>query len=398
MTLETLKKAIAAAETGDWNTTNQSLQQLLRQTDTSSLTEADWETASALALQVLARGDFQQQWEIAALFPTLGKQSIAPLIALLEDETADMDSRWFAGRILSQFDDTACILAFAKLLQTTEEEELATMAAQSLAQIGVTAVAALSQLLQVPESRLLAVQALAQIRRSETIAPLLQVASDSQPAIRAAAIEALGSFHDSRTLPLLLAALNDTAALVRQEAIAALSRRREYLPADFTSQLQPLLYDLNPAVCQQAAIALGRLRTEAAAEVLFRALQSAATPMLLKRDIILALGWSETAAALNFLEEGLHENDLATYEEIIASLGRQALTDLKVRATEILRDFLASGQPAASQALIKQVIATALGELGLSAATAPLQQLTADADVRVRLHAIAALKKLQHIN
>jgi HEAT repeat protein len=222
------------------------------------------------------------------------------------------------------------------------------------------------------------------------------VAGDAQPAIRAAAIEALGSFHEPRILPILLAALQDTAALVRQEAIAALSRRQEGLPADFASQLQPLLYDSNPAVCQQAALALGRLGTEAAAEALFRAWQSAATPIPGKRDIILALSWSETAAALNFLEQALYWNDSATCEDIIAGLGRQALPDLKVRATAILRDFLASGQPAASWLLIKQAIATSLGELGLPAATVPLQQLAAAADSRVRLHAIAALKKLQY--
>jgi HEAT repeat protein len=374
------------------------LQQLLQEIDPASLTEPEWETASALALQVLAEGDFQQQWEIAPLFPKFGKGLIPPLIALLEDETADMDSRWYAGRILGQFDDSACILAFTKLLQATAEEELATMAAQSLARIGATAVKSLSQLLELPESRLLAVQALAQIRHSETIPLLLQVADDPQPAIRAAAIEALGSFHDSRTLPILLAALQDTAAAVRQEAVAALSRRQHDIPADFISQLQPLLYDLNPAVCQQAAFALGRLGTETAADLLFRALESGATPVPLKRDIILALGWSETAAALNFLEEALYGNDTAICQEIIASLGRQALPELKVRATRILQDFLASGQTMATQARIKQALATALGELGLPTAAAPIEQLAADADSRVRLHAIAALKKLQPIN
>ena len=194
---QTIEEAIARAEKNDWTGTISRLQQLPLESlshKPSPLINSEWEQICQLALQILEQGDFQQQWEIANILGRLGERVIPFLITLLENPHANLDSRWFAGRILSQFNHPDSIVALAKLLQKTQEEDLALMASQSLGHLGSAAVEHLNKLLQAPESRLLAVLALAQIRRVETITPLLQVTDDDLPAIRITAIE-IGRAH-----------------------------------------------------------------------------------------------------------------------------------------------------------------------------------------------------------
>ena len=220
--------ATTAAQQQQWALVNHYLQQL--SLEPSSLQSE--EEAIALAVQVLLEGDFQQRWDTAKLLPKFGQGAIAPLIEILEDEDAELESRWFAGRLLSEFDDPNAIMALTDLLRQTEDEELSLMAAQALANIGSTAIEALTSLLDQETTRLLAVQALAVIRRSETITPLLAVVNDPSPKIRAIAVEALGSFHDPRIPPVLIHKLGDLAAAVRKEAVIALGMR-----SDLTTEL-----------------------------------------------------------------------------------------------------------------------------------------------------------------
>src|SRR4028118_979837 len=268
-----LEQATAAAEQRNWSLLNHCLQQLpLGKTAThpevgaSPLNERDLEQVLNWALDVLDAGDFQERWEVAKVIPKLGEIAIAPLIEILEDDEADLEMRWFTARILGEFNAPTAITALVDLLKTAEDEDLAEMAATALSNLGNSAIDALSDLLSDPESRLLATRSLAQIRRPEIIAPLLSVLRDSEVVVRSTAIEALSSFHDSRIPPVLLEALNDPAAVVRKEAAIGLGLRsdlREEL--DLLNRLKPLLYDFNPDVCQQAAIALGRLGTDEAA-------------------------------------------------------------------------------------------------------------------------------------
>lgn len=395
---EPLATAIAAARNSDWTAVSLSLQQLPLDNKgqaPAALNGEERQQVIDLSFQVLREGDFQQKWEIAKLFPKLGQEAIPPLLELLADKGEDIESRWFAARLASQFAHPDCTIALVKLLQPTVEEELSAIASQSLAQIGRPAIASLSRLLDKQESRLLAVRSLAQIRRPETIAPLLQVTADSSPEIRALAIEALGSFHDSSLLPVLLAALKDPAATVRQEAAAALGRYNGGLShADLVAAIKPLLSDFNRTVCRQAALALGRLGSNEAAGALFPAFKSPATPIWLKRDLVMALGWIETLERLNYLQEGLRWSDPSICAEIIAVLGRQKSSALKSRATQILIEFLHSGQQAASQPEVKQALALSLGELGEIEALESLEHLACDPERRVRLHALAALQKI----
>jgi HEAT repeat protein len=395
-----LEQAAAAAQQGNWSLVSQYLQQLpLGKNTTDSdagsapLNDTDLEQVLNLALEVLNDGDFQERWEVAKMFPKLGEIAIAPLIEILEDEDAELELRWFTGRILGEFNHPIVITTLVDLLTTSEDEDLAVMAAAVLSSFGESAVEALTGLLADPDSRLLATRSLSQIRRPEIIAPLLGVVRDPQVAIRATAIEALTSFHDPRIPPVLLDALNDHVAAVRKEAVIGLGLRsdlREEL--DLLNRLKPLLYDFNLEICQQAAIALGRLGTDDAAEALFGVLQSPATPVTLTYDLIRALAWVGTTKSLDYLQQALIGAAVESTLEIVRVLGRLEDPVLKTKAAQILIDFLNSEHPTAGEATVKQAIAQAWGQLGEISAIDALVGLLADPADSVRLHAIAALK------
>lgn len=401
-----LEQATAAAQQGNWSLLNQHLQHLplgKNATDAGSesapLNDTDLEQVLNLALDVLEAGDFQERWDVAKLFPKLGVIAIAPLIEILQDDEAELELRWFAGRILGEFNHPTVITTLVDLLKTAEDEELSTMAAAALASLGDSAVEALTGLLADPESRLLATTSLSQIRRPEIISPLLSVVNDPQVSVRSTAIEALSSFHDPRVPPVLLNALDDPAATVRKEAVIGLSLRSDLgEELDLLNRLKPLLYDFNREVCQQAAIALGRLGTDEAADALFEVIKSPATPVPLTYDFIRALGWVGTAKSLDYLQQALAHVSVECVVEIVRVLGRLEKPDLKTKAAQILIDFLNSEHPARQVATVKQAVAQAWGELGEVAAIDGLIGLLADPVDGVRLHAIAALKNFPSVH
>ncbi|MCC3532019.1 MAG: HEAT repeat domain-containing protein [Microcoleus sp. PH2017_22_RUC_O_B] len=409
-----LEQAQAAADRQNWPLVVECLQQVTA--NSSQQPEKHiLEQAVSLAIQALEWGDFQDRWEIAKVLPNLGNGAIAPLIAVLEDEDADTEPRWFAARILGKFHRPEVMQALVKLIENSDEE-LSQIAAETLGNFGTSAIESLTTLLQQEDSRHFATAALAQIRRPEIIPPLLSVVTDSQVAVRAHAIEALSSFHDSRIPPVLVGALKDPATAVRKEAVRALGVRA-YLDAelDLVKLLKPLLWDIRLEVCQEAAIALGRLKTDAAAAALFELLRSPATNFELQIETVRALGWSETAAGLEYLqiapigrsaqsaEPGeltnsdalpIHNINPAVCQEIVAVLGRVEKPELKAKAAEIAIGLLEGNHPAVQSAQIKQSLALALGQLGDIRALDVLIQLLADADNSVRLHSTAALKRL----
>jgi len=387
---ENLKTAIAQK---NWSLIEPYLQGRI-----SDLNESDRQQIVDLALQSLEESDFQQRWEIAKILPKLGTVAIAPLIKILEDEEAEIETRWFVGRILSEFNHPSSIIALANLLRQAEDEELSSMASQALANLGTSAIVALSELLEESESRLLAVQALAQIRLAEIVAPLLTVVNDPSPKIRTIAIEALSSFHDEPILPILLNALQDTASSVRKEAAIALGLRpQQQEKFALVECLQPLLYDLNLEVAQQTAIALGRIGGDEAARALFSLLKSPATPVWLKLTVIRALGWIETAQSLDYLRDGLFWEETEVCQEIVTVLGRVESLPMRQKATQILMEFFSVRPKLAKKSQFKSVLAMSLGALQQSEALELLQKLAEDRDRTVKLHAIAALKKFPNI-
>ncbi|NEO33650.1 MAG: HEAT repeat domain-containing protein [Symploca sp. SIO3C6] len=389
MVNQLLKQAAAATEQENWSLVNQYLQQLsLEKTN-------QFQQALDLALKVLEQGDFQERWNLAKIFPKFGDLAISPLIKILEDEELDLEQRWFAGKILGEFNHPEVIFTLAKLLKTTEDEELATISAKALANLGKSSIDLLTNLLSEPNYRGLATSALAQIRSREVIGPLLKVAQDQEPSIRSVAIEALSSFHDPSITPVLIEALNDYAAVVRKEAVIALGFRKDLATKlDLLNYLQPRLYDLNLEVSQQAAIALGRLGTEQAATALFDVVESSTTPIPLQITIIKALAWIETAVSIEYLQKSFPLVAEASILELVRVLGRIESEVLKLNAAQILLDFFDSGHPIVGTTPIKQALAHAWGQLGNNLAVEALRHLSKDNDNRVKLQAVASLKRI----
>jgi HEAT repeat protein len=344
-----------------------------------------------LALQVLLEGDFEQQWEIAKLVPKLGEIAIEPLLELLNDSDIEIEDRWFVARILGEFDRSDVIAALLTAIRQGEDPELSEIATNALAKIGTSAIVALSELLTTSDCAI-AVQALAQIRHSQTIEPLMSAVDNPDPQVRSQVVEALGSFHDPRISPLLLAKLTDPAARVRQVAVVALSRRSDLTEElDLVRQLQPLLFDLNLAVCEATALGLGRLPDPAAVDVLGKVLMAERTPPSLRSQVILALGWIGTRAALDRAFAALATATPETIAQIVTSIGNTEAE--RSYASQLLVTYLRSHIAELSPHL-KQEIATALGNLGDIHSVPELIRLLEDPTERVQLYTIAAIAKI----
>jgi HEAT repeat protein len=353
----------------------------------------DRQTAFELALRMLMEADFQHKWEITKLLPLFGDGIIAPLCTLAKDEKVEEEVRWFICKVLGKFPQQTVILTMVELIQQTTSSELVAIAEKTLVEIGDRAVDALVDLLEYPEHRLLTVRALSYIRTSKTIIPLLEVCKAKEPELRTIAIEALSSFHDDRIPAVLIAALQDKVSSVRREAAIALGLRANLCrELDLVTYLQPLLYDLNPEVCRQTAIALGRMKQPEAVAALFELLQVNTTPLELKLDLIKALGWSENTAAIICLKQTLNNCSEFIVREIITILGRTKTPELKPQAAKVLIDFWHHNRQCAPA--VKQILATSLGQLHDHSARPILEQIAHSDDRKVKLHAVAALKKL----
>ncbi|MBE9005981.1 HEAT repeat domain-containing protein [Fortiea sp. LEGE XX443] len=391
-----LVQAQTAYDADDWSSLIQYLQQLILVEDNQHSETVNSELLLKLALPVLEMGDFQQRWEIAKVLVRLGNIAIAPLIDILEDEDAEEELRWYAARTLGEFQHPDAIASLVELLKTSEDEELKGIAATALGQMGSDAIAALSELLQSEDTRLLAVRSLAYIRRQETITPLLSVVQDTQVVVRATALEALSSFHDQRIPPVLLQALDDVAATVRRVAVLGLGFRPDLnSELNLVVRLQTKLYDFNVEVCCAAAISLARMGDDHAATYLYQVLISLHTPTILQLEIIRALIWVGTVSGLEYLQKVIEQSTSETvWQEIVTVLGRVEKPQLTPKATEILLELLRLHHPAIEIANIKSAIALSLGQLGSQQAIIPLTTLMKDSNEQVKLHAIAALKKL----
>lgn len=356
------------------------------------------ESVLALALQVLEMGDFSARWHVSKLLPALGSAAIAPLMAIVADPEADLEERWFAGRLLGEFHDSEVIAVLVQTLQSTSDAELAAITARALANQGTAAIGPLAELLNHPPSQLLAIQALAQIPDALVVPPILAVAEKGEAEARSAAILALGHFRDERIRPVLLAALTDRAATVRRAAAVGLrgwavpAREAELLPA-----LRPLLRDVQLSVACQAAIAIGRLKTERAAQVLAGELQDVLTPLPLQIALIRALAWMEIPLALVCLQQALPLVSTPAALEIVQVLGRVPEGPLQSQAATLLLEFWAkNARTTSSDRLpsLAQTLAHAWELLGDTRAIPALMQLQHHSHPAVACHARSALDRL----
>ncbi|TVQ51884.1 MAG: HEAT repeat domain-containing protein [Spirulina sp. DLM2.Bin59] len=387
-----LTVAVQSAEIGDWQRVCACLRQWL--TPQSPPSPQEQKQAIALALMVLTWGDFQERWEVAKLLPQLGEGVVSPLIAMVEDEDCEPEARWFAGRILGEFPEPGVIEVLIRLLQTSSDEELQRIVAGALTQIGTGAIASLAAALRMPSSRPVAARSLAQICHPAVIDPLTTLIHDSDPTVRHLAIEALASFQDPRVLPILQGALRDPAAAVRREALIGLGLRIHQMEeAAFVGMVAPCLEDWQLEVCQQAALTLGRLGSPGAVAAIARVLTRPTTPIPLQKTLIRALGWQASEHSLKVLGGVLADLPLLLKIEVLAVLGRIEVENLRYSAARILVDYYQAYRDRALDPRIKQGLTQAWGQLGDPVAIDPLVQLMGDVDVKVRLHAIAALKR-----
>ena len=389
-----IEELAIATQEGNWSLVNQGLQSIVW--DNS----IEFEQVIDFSLQVLRFGDFQERWEVSKIIGKLGKDVIQPLVRVAGDEEVDIEGRWFAIRTLGEFKEAETILSLVELMEKTEEEDLIAIALSTLSNIGSSAISTLRELLVREDLRLLVVKSLSQIHHSSIIEPLVDVVKDVNPEIRAIAISALSGFQQEKTIPIFIEALQDKSSSVRKEAVTALGMRGKFKGKyDLVEKIKPLLYDLNLEVCQQSAIALGRMKDDKAVFALFKVLDSQHTPVLLKKEIIRVLSWDGSRQALLYLEKILYSeeqqtNQVEIEEEIVKVLGNQELPQLKFQSAQILINFLNSEQTNASIPKIKQAIAMSLGVLQEPSALTSLEQLATDTEKIVRLHAIAGLKRL----
>lgn len=368
----------------------------------------------AQAIAELTEKDFHQRWDkakrLSRRFSEWGDRAIPVLIYHLKDQSVnnagDPEIQWFLVRILSQFDHPEVVEAIAHLLTTTPHDEIRTAASKALTAIGGSAVTMLTALLSIntpDEQRLLATRTLAHIRRGSTVAPLLSVATDANAQIREIATEALGSFHDPRVTPVLLAALNDQPSICI-EAIRALSRRRDLLTeVGLVDALKTCLYRSEVPVAKEAATALGRLGGEGAAIALGKLLTApVATPV--KISGVRALGWIDHIAATQALTTAFNcDVPLmmpTVQQEMAKALGQTQTAALKTQAAQPLIEWIAHCATQNESVgkndffLMKQAVISALSRLGDVSALDALLPMLIDLDVRIRLHALNAMRQI----
>ncbi|MEB3225740.1 MAG: HEAT repeat domain-containing protein [Synechococcus sp.] len=374
------------------NAQQPSLSEFLRLCATSDLSQAP--RASTWGLQLLEAGTFQERWRLTKVFPKLGEAAILPLLAIAEDNTADVELRWFAIRILGQYRNPEAIARLILLLDRCPEEYLLNEIVDTLVQLEAQAVDYLAPLLGKSETCSLAVQALCKLRYPQIVEPLLTVVDIEESSLRCLMIETLSQFRQPSILPVLLAALKDPVAQVRCEAAKGLGFWGQTVDPEFLCrQVQPLLYDINLAVCEQAGFTLSRFATPQAAEAIAQVLASPHTPEALQISLIQALGWLELPESITYLESFLYHESTTIVTATLKALGRFTQSDCRHRSTLILLKFwemIPHPQPLPLQ----QTFIYALGQLADPRATEILNTLSQSLEKTIHLHAIAALKKI----
>ena len=369
-----LEQAKIAVQRQNWSLVNYYLKQFIlesrsdKATSTFPKNNADLDEVIDLGIEVLQNGDFQEKWDIDKLFKQIGKPAIAPLIEIIKDREIDLEQRWFVTKILAEFNSEEVLETMGNIIISSEPVDLQEIAAETLASFGDSAIDLLTDLLAKPKSRLLAIKALAKINCISIIPALLTVVKDENNEVRMIAISALNNYCDSRIPIVLISALKDKVAKVRKAAIIGLAGYANlHQELGLVKLLQALLWDINFEVSQQAAIALGKIGTNSAATALCELLKTTTVPVFFKIDAVRALGRIETQVSLEYLQNLLGYNFLVKVNdwaqivnEIIIALGKLEKPELKPQATNILIEFIASGNPNLENICVKKSLALTL--------------------------------------
>ncbi|MBD2232063.1 HEAT repeat domain-containing protein [Phormidium tenue] len=345
------------------------------------------------AVARLGAGDFHDRWEQSRQVADLGDAALDDLLAMLQDSECDWEARWFAARALGEFDRPEVIAALVNTFATTTDEDLRQAMAAALTQIGPGAIAALGEQLAQPALRPVAVQALARIHHPATIPWLKLAMTDGRSPVRATALDALSAFADPTLLPVVQQSLGDSAAAVRAAAVRGLLGLRLCLPTQqLIDALTPLLRDTDERVAQQAAYALGRLSSAAAATPLLQLLQTPGTPEALQVFTVQALSWQNTPTALDGLIQAWDQLEPPAQLAVVQGMAAVAPAH-RSQATSALANWLQ--QTTAENSTLRRHLVLALGQMGDPRLERELRSLLHDPDPGVQLHAEAALRQLQ---
>ena len=219
--------------------------------------------------------------------------------------------------------------------------------------------------------------------------------ADARSPVRATALDALSAFADPTLLPLVQQSLGDPAVAVRVAAVRGLLGLRFCLPAQqLIDALTPLLRDADERVAQQAAYALGRLSSAAAAAPLLKLLQTPGTPEALQVFTVQALNWQNTATALEGLIQAWDRLEYPARLALVQGMAAVA-PDHRSLVTSALANWLQLLPPAAENSTLRRHLVLALGQMGDPGLEPVLRSLLHDPDSGVQLRAEAALRQLQ---
>lgn len=366
--------------------------------------------AADTAVAALCTGDFHDRWDRLRQIADLGEAALGDLIAILQDDDRDWESRWFAARALGNLPHATVIPTLIETFARTTDDDLRQAVAVALSQIGPAAIATLGEQLAQPGLRPMAVQALARIQHPDTMPLLLTVMDDPRSTVRATAIDALSAYGDPTTLTAIEQSLGDPSALVRLSAIRGMVNLRSHLGGDrLVAAISPLLADADNRVAQQAIYALGRvptahrpllarLKTAPADHLQTGTLQTATLQTgTLQAALVQALVWQGTPQSVTGAMAAWDRLDRSGQMALVAGL--PALPpSLKAQLLPTLRHWLRALPTTPDASQLRCHLVLALGQMGdgdpLTQAS-DLRSLLQDPDPAVQIHAEAALRLLE---
>lgn len=355
------------------------------------------------------------------------RRAVDPLIRVLNDEYEWV--RQAAAKALGQIGDKKAIDSFIDLLDS-KERQLNYTAIEALGNIGdasvvdplITALAhddafvrkaaaealgrirdkkALSPLIEIlndddESPRIAAAEALGEIGEKEAVEPLKKLLKDEDWTVRRATIRALGKIGDPCSVPLLVEFLDDENESVRKtateafenigipedahhKAVYAVAKRDWALALEMGKEslphLEKALKDNDPEVRLSAANTIEKIQIP-------DDLQIRSFIFAVKKD------WTKAAevgeAALESLLWSLKNQSRDDFKEIL-----DAMVKIGCPAVDTLTGFLKD-----KDELLRQLSASALGEIGDRKAIKPLISCLRDNNLQIRVSAASSLCKM----
>ena len=350
---------------------------------------------------------------------------------VLEEITALKDEDWAlreeAATLLGNFADPRAVLPLIQALHD-EDRAVREAATGALRKIGRPGVLALISALQDPNGNVqeAAVSILKDLEDPSTVEPLIECLSSKNWILRMQAAKALGVLADERAVRPLIPLLMDSVKAVRvdtTEALAAIGqaalgsllaalRHEEWIlrlhacealgKMGAEEAVEPLCqvmgHDRDAAVRQDAAKALGMLRSPKAVDALIRALQD----LDVRPFAVEALGKLKDARVVSTLIDIVNGRGRPANSRRVPSCGDES-GELYLEEMEVQEQAITAlaeiGDERAIEPLImalkdtrlRATAATALSRLGLCVAEPLLAHMKSETDSNILFHARAIL-------